>query len=83
MEHVNASCECEIGILGFKKIPPPPPLPFFLQEQYLNEISAITDNRLDFKNETFETCHLCHWAQEFDSRFLSEMLETIKTGNLI
>lgn len=80
MEGLNASCECELP--GFKKIPPPPPLPFFLREQYLNEISAITtDNPVDFKNETFETCRLCHWASKLDSKYLSEMLGSIKTGN--
>ena len=82
MERINASCECAIP--GFKKIPPPPPLPFFFQEQYLNEISAIrpsTENRMDLKNESLENCHLCHWASQLDSRFLSEMLDSLNAGN--
>lgn len=40
---------------------PPPPLPFFLEEELLLEIGLSKE---EVENDTL--CHLCHWARRLD-----------------
>ena len=79
MEVLDGGCDRLLSELGpppdaILRIPPPP-LPHFIDPEYMKEIGLYVDH---VDNDT--DCHWCHWARRTDSSSISG---TSGTGNSI
>lgn len=89
MENMNTvSCESiDLHLINIfnliKKIPPPPPIPSFFEEQYAKEyLFFSTDHPRIASHSRNETnyCDLCQFIeQQFDSKYFKEIFD-IRTG---